>query len=262
MKPCDQFRELYEPYALGALDAGECAELREHLASGCKDCARAMDEARWLVSQLAHLAPEAEPSPMLKGRLMRAVRAEAGQTRAAPRQGSAVPWWMWAGVAALVVLSLYSGWEARRMQVAIQRLRDEASAQARTRRELEEQLALAKREAAILRDPASIQLGMPAKDAPEMRAYWHAKLGIVVAGLKIPEPAPGRALQLWLIPKAPGSKPLSAGLMQMRPDGSCIRLVPEPPISLAETQMIAITEEPAGGSPQPTSAPRWVGRAG
>ena len=53
MKNCDQFREMFEGYALGALDAGERAALDAHLAAGCKDCAKAVEEARWLVSQLA-----------------------------------------------------------------------------------------------------------------------------------------------------------------------------------------------------------------
>jgi len=50
---CDQFRELIEAYALGALDAEERAGFEAHLASGCQNCAKAVEEARWLVSQLA-----------------------------------------------------------------------------------------------------------------------------------------------------------------------------------------------------------------
>ena len=33
----------------------------------------------------------------------------------------------------------------------------------------------------------------------------------------------------------------------------------DPPDEMAETKALAITEEPAGGSPQPTSTPMWVG---
>ena len=74
----DQFRELIQGYALGALDAQERAALEAHLASGCSECSKALEEARWLVSQLAYLAPGAEPSELLKGRLLQTVRAEAG----------------------------------------------------------------------------------------------------------------------------------------------------------------------------------------
>jgi anti-sigma factor RsiW len=65
MKNCNQFREIFEAYALGALDAAERISLEAHLATGCKDCAKSVEEARWLVSQLAYLAPEAAPSDML-----------------------------------------------------------------------------------------------------------------------------------------------------------------------------------------------------
>jgi anti-sigma factor RsiW len=79
----DHFRELIEAYAIGSLDAAERAELEAHLSGGCSECAKALEEARWLVSQLAYLAPNAEPSDMLKGRLLQTVRAEAadGETR-------------------------------------------------------------------------------------------------------------------------------------------------------------------------------------
>ena len=62
MSEHDQFRELIEGYALGALDANERAALEAHLASGCPECAKALEEARLVVSQLAYLAPPAQPS--------------------------------------------------------------------------------------------------------------------------------------------------------------------------------------------------------
>ena len=61
MKNCDQFRGLLEPYALGALDPEDRTTIEAHLAAGCPDCAKAVDEARCLVSQLAYAAPEAAP---------------------------------------------------------------------------------------------------------------------------------------------------------------------------------------------------------
>jgi anti-sigma-K factor RskA len=36
-------------------------------------------------------------------------------------------------------------------------------------------------------------------------------------------------------------------------------MVENPPEVLAETKALAITEEPMGGSSQPTSMPMWVG---
>jgi anti-sigma-K factor RskA len=72
-------------------------------------------------------------------------------------------------------------------------------------------------------------------------------------------PSGNRVLQLWLIPKAPGGKPIPS--LTLRPDaqGKFVLLVADPPEQMAQTKALAITEEPEGGSPQPTTEPRWVG---
>jgi anti-sigma-K factor RskA len=256
---CEKFREQIEPFALGSLDAGECAEIRAHLASGCDGCTRAMDEARWLVSQLACLAPDAQPSAMLKSRLLQAVRADAAQAKSVTSRP--VSFWMWAGVAALVVLSVYSAWDARRLQKQVAALNAQTTDELQKRRQLVNQLVLAEREAIILTDPASVQIAMPCpeKDMPELRAYWHSKLGIVVTGAKVPPPAGNWTLQLWLVPKQAGAKPLSAGMIRPDASGKYVLMVANPPDTMAGTKLLAITEEPDGGSPQPTTTPKWVG---
>jgi len=58
----DQFRDLIEAYAIGSLDAPERAQVEAHLAAGCDDCKNALQEARWLVSQLAYTSRPV-PSP-------------------------------------------------------------------------------------------------------------------------------------------------------------------------------------------------------
>ena len=261
MKNCDQFREMFEGYALGALDAGERAALDAHLAAGCKDCAKAVEEARWLVSQLAYLAPESAPSDMLKGRLMQTVRAEALAAQSAKKFKPMVPAWLWAGVAALLLFSLYSAWNMQRLQREVQSANERAAALIRERLDLEAQRAAAEREATILVDPASVKIPLASSDpsAPKLEATWHAKLGIVLTGQKVPAPSRNRVLQLWLIPKAPGGKPIPSLTVRPDADGKFTLLVANPPDLMEGTAALAITEEPPGGSPQPTTTPRWVG---
>jgi anti-sigma-K factor RskA len=261
---CDQFRETYEAYALGALDAGERAALEAHLATGCRDCAEAIEEARWLASQLAHLAPEATPSDRLKGRLMQTVRAEAQAARQAGPSLLRISFWMWAGVAALLVLSAYSTYEIRLTQAEIEMLRHQAAIMRQEREETERQLIEAKREAVILTDPASVKISLVSGNTqtPQLEAQWHSQLGIVLTGEKIAPPPGNRVLQLWLIPKAPGGKPVPSLTVRPDADGKFVLLVSNPPELLAATKALAITEEPAGGSPQPTTPPRWVGGVG
>jgi anti-sigma-K factor RskA len=261
LKNCDQFREMYEAYALGALDPADCDALEAHLATSCQDCAKAIEEARWLVSQLAYLAPEAAPSDMLKGRLMQTVRAE-GQTakRSSPSR-SAIPFWMWAGVAALFLFSVYSTWNSQRLERKIHDANQRATAILQERRELDAQLQRAKRAAIIVTDPASAKITLASQDpqSPALEAKWHSQLGIVLTGQKIPVPSGNRVLQLWLIPKAPGSKPIPSLTLRPDADGKFVLLVANPPELMAATKALAITEEPEGGSAQPTSAVRWVG---
>ena len=132
MSTHDDFRELIEAYAIGSLDATELAELEAHLAGGCADCVKALEEARWLVSQLAYLAPNAQPSDMLKGRLLQTVRAEAAAGGHTPQErvrSVGVPWWMWAGVAALLIFSVYSAWNEQQLRRSVSNLQQQAKAQ-------------------------------------------------------------------------------------------------------------------------------------
>ena len=281
MSNCDQFRETYEAYALGALDPPERTALDAHLATGCAECAKAVAEARWLVSQLAYLAPEAATSDMLKGRLMQTVRSESKSKSSSPvatgptTTPAGIPYWLSAGIAALLLLTLYFAWDAHRLKQELrasneQNQRNEQMAatteneRAASQQELtamEEQMAKMHRENAILTDPASVKITLAAQkiQAPQMVAMWHAKYGIVLTGQKVPMPSGNRVLQLWLIPKAPGAKPMPS--MTVRPDanGNFVILVSNPPAAGSDTKALAITEEPAGGSAAPTTTPKWVG---
>ena len=261
MNNCDQFREMYEAFALGALDPAEHAALEAHLATGCQDCAKSVDEARWLVSQLAYMAPEAAPSDMLKGRLMQTVRAEAQAEKRSMPARRVIPFWMWAGVAALFLFSVYSTWNSQRLEREIQAANQRVAAILQERRELDAQLQLAKRAAIIVTDPASLKIALASQNprSPALEAKWHSQLGIVLTGQKIPVPSGNRVLQLWLIPKAQGGKPIPSLTLRPDADGKFVLLVANPPELMAATKALAITEEPEGGSAQPTTTPRWVG---
>jgi Anti-sigma-K factor rskA, C-terminal len=261
----DQFRELIEAYALGSLDPADRTLIEGHLASGCAECAKALEEARWLVSQLVHLAPTAEPSDMLKGRLLQTVRAEAvgGPARQRVVRETAIPWWLWAGVAALLLFSIYSARNEQQLRRTVADLQQQAEAQRVERQKLEQQLQAAKlqaQEAMIWMDPKSKKIMLPPKDPkmPELEAMWHPELGLCVRGWKVPSPGEKRVLQLWLIPKA-GGKPMPSVTFWPDASGTFSAMVENPPDAMSATQALAVTEEPMGGSLQPTSEPMWVG---
>lgn len=262
----DPFLELVESYALGALDREERVSLEAHLAVGCAECGKALDEARWLVSQLAYLAPGAQPSDMLRGRLLKTVRADVANNvtkggSSPATSGVAIPLWMWGAVAASVLFAFYNFYEARSVRRVIRQTQAALDEQVKLQKKSAQELALARREALILTDPRSVKIPMPAGQhgLRPLQATWHAALGILISGERLPVPPENRTLQLWLIPKAAGSKPIPSLSIRPDADGNFLLLVQNPPGTQRDTKALAITEEPAGGSPQPTTTPVWVG---
>jgi anti-sigma-K factor RskA len=256
----NQFRELVPGYALGALDPEERAAFEAHLGT-CAECTKALDAARLVVSELAHLAPPAKPSAQVEDRLLRQVRSEASaklQTTAAP---AAVPGWLWASLAAVLLFSVYSGWSARKLQNEISRLNEQAVSERKRREALEKEFVAAQVQALILMDPRSKKIMLPAKDQnmPQLEAMWHPEFGLCIMGQKVPMPGPNRTFQLWLIPKTPGKKPMPLHTMWPDASGKLMHVVENPPEPMGDTKAIAVTEEPAAGSPQPTSEPMWLG---
>jgi anti-sigma-K factor RskA len=255
MNDCEQLKEHYEAYALGALEGEERAALDAHLERRCPVCTAELERARWLVAQLAYLAPEAEPPAALR----RKVLAGAGTTKPSERRGW-IPVWAWVGAAALVLFALFSIFETRRYQAELASLQDEIRAARSRTLELESERQLYQRALAIRTASGTreIDLKPSGKSAlPEVHAFWHAQMGLVLTGNKIPSPAPNHTFQLWVVPKK--GAPLSAGIFHPDTSGTVL-LVATPSATLADAAALAVSEEPAGGLPQPTKDRiLWVG---
>jgi anti-sigma-K factor RskA len=260
----DQIRELIEGYALGALDEQERAAVEAHLATGCPDCAKALEEARWLVTQLVYLAPAAEPSDSLRARLLQELQAGTSPARVTEIRSSApakaaIPFWIWAGVAALLLVTAYSTWNAKQMSDRVALLNAQVNDAMKERAQREQELTAAKHEAVILTDPDSkkFMIWPSDKQMPKLEAAWHPDMGIYVTGQKVPMPGKNRVLQLWLISKS--GKPMPSRTFWPDSKGKVDLMIDDPPEVMAQTKALAITEEPMGGSPQPTTTPMWVG---
>jgi anti-sigma-K factor RskA len=172
-----------------------------------------------------------------------------------------VPVWICAAVAAALLFALYNAYEARTTNATIQRTRDALEEQIHMQQVTARELAVARREALILTDPKSLKIAMLAgkKGLPMLRATWNPGLGLVISGQKLQNPSVNRTLQLWLIPKAAEAKPVPSLTLRPRADGNFDLLVANPPDSPGATKALAITDEPEGGSPQPTTPPIWTG---
>ncbi|MGH7568028.1 MAG: anti-sigma factor domain-containing protein, partial [Gemmatimonadales bacterium] len=91
---------------------------------------------------------------------------------------------------------------------------------------------------------------------PSARLFYNpSRHRVVLAVFELPPAPAGRTYQLWAI--ATGNPAVSLGTFNTSPDGRLTAAVAVPR-GLAFT-VTAVTEEPAGGSPQPTQDPFLIG---
>ena len=241
---CRDVEELLGAYALEALDMRDAADVREHLAG----CNRHPDAAtlRSSASRLSALATPVLPPPALRDRVLRAV-AESAQEPASPRaltpvsqkpqpqRTEPVPitvtrrraMLVLAAAAAIVIAVAASAW---------------AIGSNGRQHESVQQLASRATWVAIMR-PTSGQ-----GSATVVYFSDDKKALVATSGLN-PLQDRGETYQLWAI--VAGS-PRSLGTIDVDSDGSAVIAAP---FDATGVDTLAVTVEPAGGSPAPTSQP-------
>jgi len=241
--------EYYEAYALGALEGEERAAFEAHLETGCLVCAQRVSEARWLVSQLAYLAPQTEPPAHLRSRVLKAT----GMAR--PRR---VPVG-WLAAAAAIVLAVFLNVQLSQVRREIAALQAELAEQRTQQTTLTQSLDSHRAALNVLSARETKEVRLASSDAArtEVRAYWHERLGLVLSAERVAAPLPDRTYQLWIVPRQ--GNPISAGIFRPSAAGGVL-YVTAPSTQIGEAAALAITDEPAGGRSQPTTTPIWVGK--
>ena len=254
-------RDLLVMHALDALSPEERGALEAHLAT-CAECRAELESFRAATAAVgASLPPRpmsADRTARTRDRLLARAAADRGVTPIrAPRN-----WKMLAAAAVLVIAAIGAAefgydqyWRAKILRERLAAAQHESDS-LRT--------ALAAREAfmASLLGPGVQVINASAVSAkqPYARMFWNqpANQWTFVA-YNLPATKPGRTYQLWLVTK--DQKKVSAGTFAAQPNGNAVVLASYA-LEPGNLAAIAVTDEPAGGSPQPTTTPFLVGAAG
>jgi anti-sigma-K factor RskA len=238
-----QWSELATPFALGALAPDERARFEAHLAE-CGACRAEVQALAEVAARLAEAAPLVTPPPGLRDRILR----EARQAR--PRGRGRRPLVPWLAAAACLAIALGLGYGYLRERAGARQARAALAA-------VDDSLAARDSLVATLLSPDVGTAALAATgQAPSARLYWSpSRRRVVMAVYRLPPAPVGRTYQLWAIAQG---KPVSLGVFNTAADGRGTATMAVP---LGLTfELSAVTEEPAGGSPQPTQQPFLVGK--
>jgi anti-sigma-K factor RskA len=251
---CDEVEELLGAYAVDALPSDEAAAVRAHLA-GCRNHAEQAAELRAVASRLHALAGPVQPPAALRSRVLEAIREQDSATATARATAPAVP-----------PASIESARDTRRSRVTWGRSPEGKRAFPYARGALAAVLVAAiggllawniilmsgddnDAEQFASRATAVAPLRADAGDAFGAVIYFDAekRAAVVADGLEVLDAT--QTYQLWALGEG---DPVSLGLISVDARGHMSGAVS---FDAAAAEGIAITIEPAAGSPQPTSDP-------
>lgn len=167
------------------------------------------------------------------------------------------PAWAWIAAAALALITGYTIRQMGNQSAQVADLRKQMKLAIMQNQALQNQLERDRMVASVMLSPDSIPLKLMPKDKnmPMVHAYLHPHMGVAITADQMPSMPAARTLQLWFTPKK--GSPISVAIFHPDASGQ-IALVAPVHMPMNEISALAVTEEPAGGSPQPTTSPAWM----
>jgi len=269
----DDVQALASDYVLGLLDEVTRARVAAHVHA-CGVCRAEMGKLAETCDALSRSVSDVAPPASLRDRIV-AVASQvpqkvvltpvvSGAPRVPTRLASVAPW-VAAVAAGLVAVTAI--WQTASARAEVQRLR-QALTQAQliggeaqvARASLQHQLDEFSQQASVLRASdlvAYTLVGNAAATNAHARVYVTHKDGMVFTADGMPALPAGKVYQLWVIVNA---KLVSVGVFSPDASGRVHAVMATPDIS-AMPGAVAVTLEPTGGLPQPSSAPILIGSA-
>ena len=228
---CEELRDEYGAWALGIAEDPERTEIADHLARQCPVCVPGVRGAMAMVTAMSNTVPSVDPPKYLRGRVIGMVE-RGGKRRSL---GFLLPW---AAYAVMAIVLLVVVLPSRRQNPDTAKLAAALS---------------------ILNDPTAKQVTFGETAHPSRgRVFVSGGKGVLFIGASLPSIAPNKTFELWVIP-AKGN-PVPAGTFHGEADATAVYVRPGP--VQADAAAVAVTVEPEGGSPQPTTTPFIVIKLG
>ncbi len=258
---CERLRGLIAAYSVGATDADE-TRLVEALLPDCPEVAAELKDFVGLGEALLYAAPQRDAPPQLRARILQAAAGRPVQA-----------------LAPLPTVKTESFWDRLRAVFAARPLLSPALAalaivvlvasnaywsnQVQTLRVRERQiLQLVQQQNRVLASLSSegtqrVELASTRPDTPaHATVVWNPESEIALLTTEdLPTLEPDRVYQLWLIR---GASPIGAGTFEVTDEGSAVFLFDmDEPVTAFDA--LGVSNEPRGGSDEPTTDPILVG---
>lgn len=238
---CEELRDQYELYALGIADEPERSEIREHLSRGCEVCMTEVKRARRWAALMGGTPPAAAPSPKLRRRILASAGYEEKRFGLAPFLAAAL-------LLSLFAVFYFSGRERDFAQLAT-RLDGQLRTQTIELTRLNEAFSILNGA-----DTRVTSFGAGQTQPPKGKVFVNPAQGVLLIASNLPQSQAGKAYEMWVIPNGGKGTPIPAGVFQPGSDGTAMH-IQRGPVDVSAPPVIAVTVEPEGGSPAPTSTP-------
>ena len=239
----EEARERISAYAIGALDPEEARAVEEYLRTASPEEQREWAAWRETAAMLPLALPEVAPPPALREDLLKRIAPAQATVLpfAAPRRPAST---MRQGLllAASLLLACASAvlfWQNTRLL--------------RERDQLAGKLDAMQRDWGQFLSPGTRVVSLNGVETPQANAkiVWDTRQQVwKIYILNLPAPPPDKDYQLCYVTR---DQKLSAAVFRTGPGGDKILELTLPPQALSGLAATAVTLEPRGGSPQPTS---------